>query len=112
MYEGGLIPFFPAVFLSGALGFLIFWVIKPRGRSHSPNQVGLKWLAWVEFAGTFLFLPKILYTPISLRNTVEYIAQWLFIGVAMYGIIGFAIGWAIGKFMFRKRTATDIDAAS
>ena len=88
----------PAVAIAFAIGYGLYWLAVPKESAATAVQFGRKWYAWVALGSTVTFFPKLLYQPFSINS----LAIWLIIGLVMFGGIAFLLGWAYGKFRFRK----------
>lgn len=92
----------PAFAAACAVGYGIFRLAAPRNPPTSAGALARRWFAWVAFASTLTMFPKLLYQPFSVNN----LAVWLIVGLAVFGGMAFLAGWLYGKVRFRALKAT------
>jgi hypothetical protein len=96
-----LLGVLPAVAIAFAIGYELYWLAAPKESAATAVQLGRKWYAWVALGSTVTLFPKVLCQPFSINS----LAIWLIIGLVVFGGIAFLLGWAYGKFRFRKSRA-------
>lgn len=94
--EGALIT----VAASGAVGYGIYRLTRPKYELASPLDLGRKCFGWMAVIVSFATLP-----PFFQRFDANSIATWVF-GLVFYGGLAFGAGWLYGrlvKFRAAKR---------
>ncbi len=94
--EGALIT----VAASGAVGYGIYRLTRPKYELASPLDLGRKCFGWMAVIVSFATLP-----PFFQHFDANSIATWVF-GLVFYGGLAFGAGWLYGrlvKFRAAKR---------
>lgn len=90
-------PVLVAVIIALVAAVGVYRLIAPKGETTTAVQMGRKWSAWAAFLIIGGLLPPLLYKPFDINPLAASIA-----GMIAYPGIAFLLGWAYGKFRFRK----------
>ena len=95
---------FGSVAISMAVGFVLYKIIRTKGKPSTPTGHGRNWMAWMV-----LFLPLGAYYQAGSLAEVLPVFAILFV---IYGGLGFIAGWAYGKLKKPVQGGVDVVKSS
>jgi hypothetical protein len=84
-----------ALSLGGLLGFVLKWMIVPKGAATSPGDLGRKWMGWAVLIACLA-----LFTQFVIKPSPETFIAWA-ASTIVWGLIAYCLGWVYGRFVLK-----------
>lgn len=88
--------------IAAAVGYVLYRVIRPKGKSLGPTDTARRAAAWLCGISALVSIPKLFRARSVMELTEAYTV--LILTVVVFGLLAFLVGWVVGKLFLKYKS--------